>query len=158
MYGTIAPAASYADASASSAGRAPAPAAQAGLQRQQRRQSSSASSAGKAPASQRSGLFRCTYCARHNGRIKNYNRLPSHHHTRGGSKGGRGGRAPSPQKFQPCFFLLHGQKFQPCFFAAWHACSARLTFDQRTVYVLSTARVSRSVSSQVHAICVTAGR
>ena len=41
--------------------------------------------------------------------------------TRGGSKGGRGGRAPSPQKFQPCFF------------AAWHACSARLTFDQRTV-------------------------
>ena len=72
--------------------------------------------------------------------------------------GGRGGHAPSPQKFRPCFFLLHGQKFQPCFFAAWHACSARLTFDQRTVYVLSTARVSRSVSSQVHAICMTAGR
>ena len=68
------------------------------------------------------------------------------HKTRGGSKGGRGGRAPSPQKFQPCFF------------AAWHACSARLTFDQRTVYVLSTARVSRSVSSQVHAVCVTVGR
>ena len=35
-------------------------------------------------------------------------------------------------------FLLHGM----------HACSARLTFDQRTVYVLSTARVSRSVSSE----------
>ena len=67
--------------------------------------------------------------------------------------GGRGGRAPSPQKFQPCFF------------AAWHACSARLTFDQRTVYVLSAARVSRSaerapcqVKCTRYAVCVTAGR
>ena len=37
------------------------------------------------------------------------------------------------------------------------AFSARFTFDQRTVYVLSTARVTRSVSSQAHAVCVTAG-
>ena len=51
----------------------------------------------------------------------------------GGSKGvGRGGRAPSPQKFQPCFLCCM-------------ECGARLTFDQRTVYVLSTARVTRSV-------------
>ena len=39
------------------------------------------------------------------------------------------------------------------FFAAWHAVtSARSSFDQRTAYVLSTARVMRSVSSQSHAV------
>ena len=59
--------------------------------------------------------------------------------------GGRGGRAPSPQKFQPCFFCCM-------------ACTARFAFDQRTVYVLSTALVTRSVSSQAHPVCVTAGR
>ena len=72
---------------------------------------------------------------------------------RGGSKGGARWARALPSKVSTLFFccisacmvksfnlvfVLHGM----------HACSARLTFDQRTVYVLSTARVSRSVSSE----------
>ena len=103
-------------------------------------------------------LYRCPFVSYEQGVVQLYDslainvsqKLYKHYSAEADPRGGAVGARPPLKSFNLVFllhqcmvksfnlvFLLHGM----------HACSARLTFDQRTVYVLSTARVSRSVSS-----------